>query len=512
MQDPGMHTEYGTLGLPVPTIYGTPGNDTITPGFVSEGVSARPASSSRDSIAAGDGNDSVRGDFPDTLDGGPGADTLGGGFGGPTTKLGGEGDDYIFLTSPLDRIDGGPGNDTLDLSFATGNPVVFLSPVFWVSDSDRITGIEAVFGSRSDDKVSGDAGPNLLIGLSGADSLRGDLGDDTIDGGPGDDTLRGNAGNNWLDGGGEDDLILGGPDRDTQFGGSGADTLFGTDGDDALYGGTEHDNLSGGDGNDLLDGGSGADTLDGGAGADVFVVDDARDVVLDAPDAPGHVLASVSWRMAGHIASLTLVGPLARDGVGNGAGNRILGNDFANVLWGRGGADTLDGGRGADLLRGGEGDDRLVGGGGKDSLHGDAGADTLEGGGSLDMLSGGAGDDLLIGGGGADALLGGSGADRFVLHVIADPLHADRIRDFDRMAGDRITLLGTGLAAGALDPAAFAANTSGLATTAAHRVIYETDAGRLWFDADGNDATIARVLVASLTGAPSVSAADILPG
>ena len=64
--------------------------------------------------------------------------------------------------------------------------------------------------------------------------------------------------------------------------------------------------------------------------------------------------------------------------------------------------------------------------------------------------------------------------------------------------------------AGVLDPLAFAANTSGLATTAAHRLIYETDQGRLWFDADGSAADETRILVATFTGNPVVTAADLL--
>jgi Ca2+-binding RTX toxin-like protein len=212
------------------------------------------------------------------------------------------------------------------------------------------------------------------------------------------------------------------------------------------------------------------------------------------------------------LADLTLVGPLARVGWGSSIGNRILGNEAANILYGLNGADTLDGGGAADNLRGGNQNDQLIGGAANDTLQGDGGADTLEGGADGDLLNGGAGNDLLIGGAGADALLGGGGADRFVLEFTADPLQADRIADFASAAGDRITLLGTGLAAGALDPAAFTTNLTGLATAAAHRVIYETDAGRLWFDADGTGTDFARVLVANLTGAPGVAATGILIG
>jgi Ca2+-binding RTX toxin-like protein len=147
---------------------------------------------------------------------------------------------------------------------------------------------------------------------------------------------------------------------------------------------------------------------------------------------------------------------------------------------------------------------------GRDTLYGDAGHDSLEGGAENDALNGGTGNDVLIGGAGADVLVGNAGADMF--HLAVDPLAVDRVADFSGAAGDRLVLAGTGLAAGALDPLAFAGNNSGLATTAAHRVIYEMDAGRLWFDADGNAAAESRILVATFAALPSVTAAEILIG
>jgi Ca2+-binding RTX toxin-like protein len=270
--------------------------------------------------------------------------------------------------------------------------------------------------------------------------------------------------------------------------------------------------MDGGDGDDTLDGGTGNDVLVGGAGFDEFHVDSLRDVVVDEADAPGHVISTVNWRLVEDLANLTLVGPLARVGWGSSIGNEITGNAAANVLYGLNGADTLDGGGAADNLRGGNQNDSLIGAEGNDTLQGDAGADSLEGGENGDLLNGGAGNDLLIGGGGADALVGGGGADRFVLEFTTDPLQSDRIAEFSRVAGDRLEILGTGLLPGALDPTAFLANASGLATAATHRLVYENDAGRLWFDADGNAAASTRVLVANLTGTPALTAADILIG
>ena len=56
-----------------------------------------------------------------------------------------------------------------------------------------------------------------------------------------------------------------------------------------------------------------------------------------------------------------------------------------------------------------------------------------------------------------------------------------------------------GLSLGPLAITAFTANSSGIATTTAHRIIYETDTGFLWFDANGT-ATGGRVQFADLAG------------
>ena len=68
--------------------------------------------------------------------------------------------------------------------------------------------------------------------------------------------------------------------------------------------------------------------------------------------------------------------------------------------------------------------------------------------------------------------------------------NVDTVTDFTA-GGDRIELenaMFTGLATGVLAASAFVANLTGIATTAAQRIIYETDTGDLFFDADGSGA------------------------
>ena len=57
----------------------------------------------------------------------------------------------------------------------------------------------------------------------------------------------------------------------------------------------------------------------------------------------------------------------------------------------------------------------------------------------------------------------------------------------------------------------FIANTSGVANSAAGtgQFVYETDVGRLWWDADGAGAG-ARVSIATFTGLPALTAADLI--
>lgn len=303
-------------------------------------------------------------------------------------------------------------------------------------------------------------------------------------------------------GGALDDVLNGRGGNDTLSGADGADTLIGGAGADSLVGGTGGDTLLGGAGDDTLDGGTGVDLMVGGGGDDLFVVDDAGDTLLLAPGGTGSVEASITWTLgAGLFVDLTLTGAVSIDGTGNGLGNRVEGNEAGNRLNGLGGPDTLDGGGG---------DDSLLGGNGADVLIGQQGRDSLNGGGSGDTLDGGAGIDTLV---------GGTGGDRFRFTTAPAPNEADRITDFDATEGDRLELLlsafdpslatGLGIGSVAAQPGRFESNLNGVAGSADVRFVYEMDAGRLYWDPDGN-AGQPRLLIVTLAGAPPLAAADIL--
>jgi Ca2+-binding RTX toxin-like protein len=92
--------------------------------------------------------------------------------------------------------------------------------------------------------------------------------------------------------------------------------------------------------------------------------------------------------------------------------------------------------------------------------------------------------------------------------------NVDTINDFDAnpSGGQDIIYLDraifTALTSGTLSAAEFVANTSGNAANAAQHIIFETDTGKLYYDADGNGSG-AKVQFATLSGFTGGAAAAI---
>ena len=151
--------------------------------------------------------------------------------------------------------------------------------------------------------------------------------------------------------------------------GSGTFVATGNDLDNTIVGGSGSGYLYGLGGDDLLIGGPGADRMEGGPGNDTYEVDNTAsgpgrgppafigDQVVERLDEGWDaVWASVDFSLPAHVEGLVLTGG-ARRGVGNEAGNLIVGNAEANFLAGLGGDDELRGGAGDDTyLVGGRGD------------------------------------------------------------------------------------------------------------------------------------------------------------
>jgi Ca2+-binding RTX toxin-like protein len=284
---------------------------------------------------------------------------------------------------------------------------------------------------------------------------------------------------------------------------------------DALLGDAGVNRLEGLGGDDVLIGGLGADILDGGSGSDFASYEDNWGGVFInlaagrgyGNAAEGDLLIGIENLRGGHLNDAF---------VGDAGVNRIEGMAGDDVLIGGFGADVLVGGDGRDTASyednsGGVFINLLDGRGYGNAAEGDVliGIEDLRGGIFADGLLGDDGANRLAGGLGADTLYGLGGADTFVFDTAPSAANADTINDF--VGGvDRIELARSSYGALALGTLATGAFTTGAAaTTAEHRIVFDAATGRLLYDADGNGAGAA-VLIATLQGTPTVSAADFL--
>ncbi|MEQ1613913.1 MAG: calcium-binding protein, partial [Hyphomicrobiaceae bacterium] len=170
-----------------------------------------------------------------------------------------------------------------------------------------------LYGSRSDDTLTGGDGNDILIGGGGADLLVGGAGDDIYDLTDGADTIF------EIGGGGFDmaftnfagtTTIMANVEKLAIFGA--ATGAIGSSGNDTLVvgtalgavqldGGDGNDELRGGQWDDRLIGGSGDDAMTGNGGSDVFdfrAAGSSADVIadFDANSAGGQDLIDVSGR------------------------------------------------------------------------------------------------------------------------------------------------------------------------------------------------------------------------
>jgi Ca2+-binding RTX toxin-like protein len=411
------------------------------------------------------------------------------------------------------------------------------------------------------DTLTGTPLADVLRGYAGNDTLKGAGGKDALDGGTGVDTAlytdKTGAVVVTLNGATNATVTVAGIAEDTVrnienvTGGSAADTLTGDALANTLVGGAGNDKLMGAAGNDNLTGGVGKDVLDGGSGSDTVLYKDKT--------------VAIALTLNGTTNATATVAGVAEDTIRNV--ENVTGGSGADTLTGDGFANILNGGAGNDIIRGGGGADTLIGGRGSDSLNGNSGSDTVDyskdaasggtlgvivnllgvgsqgglladtakdgfgntdtvknipnvigtqlndqiyGGNHANKLSGGAGNDLINGGLGNDVLIGAAGNDTFVFNSALGSTNIDTISDFVvvndtmRLENAIFTALST---TGTLASAAFRANTTGLAGDSSDRVIYETDTGKLYYDANGSAAG-GGIHFASLTAGLALSNAD----
>jgi Ca2+-binding RTX toxin-like protein len=524
-----------TGGIAADSLYGGNGDDTIDGGAGNDVLSG---GADIDTVSYADAASSVAVDLTVTKaqnTGGGGTDILtafenltGSAFddvltgnAGDNVLSGNNGDDLLIGGAGADTLIGGAGSDTA--SYATSKTAVTVdldngTGIGGDAQSDTLTSIENLIGSKGADTLTGDAHDNMLIGGASAD---------IIDGGDGIDTVS-YAGKAAV----TIDLTL----TTAQCGGdakgdilSNIENVIGSNGNDILTGDAGDNLLAGYTGNDTLNGGAGADTLDGGVGCDtVSYATSFATVTVDLAagtaaggDAQGDTLISIE-NLTGSSNDDILTGDAGTNLINGGAGD--------DLIEGGAGNDTLNGGDGIDIASYehatagvavslasnalqktlGAGNDKLAG---FENLTGSAFDDVLTGNAGDNVLSGNNGDDLLIGGAGADTLIGGAGSDQFKFLKPTDG--GDLIVDFNNTtAHDTITIQksGFGIKGGvnALDFAQqyFISGDGAAATETGHgQFLFDTATDVLSWDADGAGAHAA-VVIAALTNHAVLHASD----
>lgn len=178
-------------------IDGESGTDTLVGGAGGDDLTGAPAVSehSTDTLYGRGGDDSLANAA--LLDGGDGSDLLIGAACGGQRIVGGTGVDSVSFA----RSSGDLGVDARlngVAVYAPGSPAVQGKEAGCPSpaeESTRIDGsVERIEGSRWDDVLTGDAGPNTLLGRGGDDRLEGLGGGDILVGGTGSDRLFGGSG------------------------------------------------------------------------------------------------------------------------------------------------------------------------------------------------------------------------------------------------------------------------------------------------------------------------------
>lgn len=391
---------------------------------------------------------------------------------GNLTGTGNSLNNTIYGNAGNNAMNGSTGTDTVSYLYAGAAVTVSLATTAAQATggagTDTLSNFENLSGSAYNDRLTGDANNNRLDGLGGADTMTGGAGNDTYVCNANTDIIveAASAGTDtvisavtWTLGSTLENLTLSGSAAingtgnsaaNVLTGNSVANTLNGGGANDTINGGAGNDSLIGGEGHDRLDGGTGNDTMLGGNGDDIYVCDSSADIISESVGASAGtgtdtVISAVTWTLGGLFENLTLSGSATINGSGNSAANVLTGNSVNNVLNGSGGNDTVSGGSGNDTINGGAGNDSLTGGSGNDSFR--------------------------I----ADALSATANLDRITDYVVAN--------DIIQLENSVFAKLTT---TGALATANFVANATGTAIDANDYIIYETDSGKLLYDADGN--------------------------
>jgi Ca2+-binding RTX toxin-like protein len=285
-------------------------------------------------------------------------------------------------------------------------------------------------------------------------------------------------------------------------------------------GNTLENDITGNSGSNVLNGLTGADDMVGLAGNDTYWVENAGDTVTEAFNQGIDIVQSyINFTLGADIEKLYLR-PGAFNGTGNALSNFIYGNNAVNIIDGQGGADRLYGYNGDDTYIVDSAGDLVYetsAAGGTDLVQSSvnhtlatnvenltltAGTNINGTGNTLaNVIVGGSGNNFIDGKLGNDTLTGGAGNDQFLFTTTLGASNIDTITDFS-VPNDTIRLddaIFTGLTPGNYITAAQFV-IGAVATSATHRIIYDSATGELYFDADGSGAGATKQFATLSTG------------
>jgi serralysin len=458
--------------------------------------------------------------------------------------------DFGKNSDPALCIWDGGGIDTLNVSGFSQNQVVDLREGKFSDIGGLRDNVSIAIGAVIENAVGG-KGADTLIGNSAANVLRDGIGKaDTLMGLNGNDTYQiytsGSKITETATGGAADrvmaavDYVLGAGVYVEVMTTNGSTGTAGID----LTGNALKQDITGNAGANILhDGGKGAaDILRGLGGNDTYRVFNSGDLIVETSSqgAADKVIAAVDYALGAgvYVEVMTTDNAAATSAIdltGNALKQDITGNAGVNILHdgGKGAADILRGLGGNDIYRVfNAGDvivetssqgasDRVMAGVGYalgTGVHVEiltTGSSTgttsisLTGNEFAQEITGNYGDNRLEGKGGNDTLRGLSGDDTFVFATALGAGNVGRILDFS-VADDRFLLSDSifkALTPGVLAASAFRANLTGLAGDASDRIIYETDTGELYYDANGTGSG-GGILFATITAGLALTNAD----
>ena len=231
---------------------------------------------------------------------------------------------------------------------------------------------------------------------------------------------------------------------------------------------------NGGYGDDKLDGKAGADTMIGGEGNDTYYVDNPKDSIVEEDSAQSNAGESdlvystaSSYTLPVNVENLIIDGKSKGNATGNELNNHITGNAAVNTLVGMGGDDIFDSGSSNDTLTGGDGYDTYIFSSG---IKGSKNVDTIK--------------DFV------------SGEDKIYLNADIFTKLASALGVTDGSEPVSIS-----------DGDFFLSAPKVKATSATSYILYDSNTGRVYYDADGNGKGAADWFI-TLTGHPELTAND----